>query len=312
MKPLPLLLSASALSAAVSLTTVLLASPAANAAPEGGAVSAVSPELTEMSARLDELLGEQRSLRDELSAMRDRAPLATRDAGREEVGALDAAVQRWMDENGERLAALVGAVDGDGVRVIPPAPPERIDFETAVAELSDPNAMFDERQELWEKIRAAGQLDEFVAWFEERATNRPDDPEAQVALAQAYLQKVFEVGNSPAAGIWANKADKAYDQALASDPQHWEARFSKAVSLSHWPKVMGKQAEAINHFQVLVEQQELGGQLEPEYAQTYFLLGNLYQEQGDKEKALAIWEQGLGYFPNDESLSGQIAQLSGE
>ena len=83
------------------------------------------------------------------------------------------------------------------------------------------------------------------------------------------------------------------------------ARFTKAMSLSFWPPVFGKQGEAIQHFEILANQQEEGPP-SGHFAQTYLLLGNMYAEQGKSEKALEAWERGLGYFPSNESLNKQL------
>jgi tetratricopeptide (TPR) repeat protein len=90
----------------------------------------------------------------------------------------------------------------------------------------------------------------------------------------------------------------------------WDARFAKAVSLSFWPPLLGKQNEAIKNFEVLVEQQA-GQPQKPEYAQTYWALGNMYTQSGDKAKALATWQQGLALYPGNAQLEAQIANAQG-
>jgi len=121
---------------------------------------------------------------------------------------------------------------------------------------------------------------------------------------------VFKAGNGPEAGIWATKADKAFDAALAVDDHCWDARFSKAVSLSFWPPVFGKQGEAIKNFEVLTEQQA-SQPSDPKFAQTWLLLGNMYQQTGRMDQALATWQKGLALFPGNEALQAQIASAQG-
>jgi tetratricopeptide (TPR) repeat protein len=165
---------------------------------------------------------------------------------------------------------------------------------------------FDRAQEMWKEIERAGRLDELIAAIEARAQARPNDPAAQTELGQAYLQKVFRA-TGPEAGLWATNADRAFDAALAIDERHWEARFSKAMSLSFWPPVFGKQAESVRHFETLAEQQE-GQSPQPHFAQTYLLLGNLHQQMGQQARALAAWKKGLSLFPNDPALLERVQQ----
>jgi tetratricopeptide (TPR) repeat protein len=105
------------------------------------------------------------------------------------------------------------------------------------------------------------------------------------------------------------KADGAFDQALELDPRHWDARFSKAISLAFWPPIFGKQAGAVKNFETLMlQQEEAGGASQPQYAQTYQFLGNLYMQQGNSQKAREIWSRGLRFFPNDATLKESLAE----
>ena len=178
-------------------------------------------------------------------------------------------------------------------------------LEDLLAELFAPGGDWDSREGVWKRIREAGLTDEAIAEYERLAELTPNDPDLQTALGGAYLQKIQEVGQSPEAGELATLADRAFDRALEIDDHHWEARFTKAMSLSFWPPVFGKQGEAIQQFEILASQQEEGPP-SGHFAQTYLLLGNMYAEQGKAEKALEAWERGLSYFPNNESLAKQL------
>jgi tetratricopeptide (TPR) repeat protein len=126
-----------------------------------------------------------------------------------------------------------------------------------------------------------------------------------VELSEAYVQKIFEAGGGPMAGVWATKSDKVLDEALELDPHHWEARFTKAVGLSFWPAVFGKQGESIAQFETLITQQE-AGPTKPQFANTYLLLGNLYLQSGKNDLAIATWQKGAGLFPDNTSLMTQL------
>ena len=126
------------------------------------------------------------------------------------------------------------------------------------------------------------------------------------ALADAYLQKVFDLGPGPLQALYSQKTDAAFDRALELDDGHWEARFGKALALSNWPSFQGKSGEAIHNFEVLLEQQETRP-VEDRFEDTYFFLGNMYREAGDADKAMDVWRKGRDLFPGSERLAEQIA-----
>jgi tetratricopeptide (TPR) repeat protein len=243
--------------------------------------------------RLESLEREQAALRAALDA---RMPVGTSASRTTAVSAsdIDAAVARYLDGQAASTAEVVAA---------PEAAP---DPQALFGRLLDTTLDEEQRQALWDQARGAGLLDRLVALFEQRANDNPGDPQAQVDLGKACIQKIFEVGDGPAAGVWALKADQAYDAALALDERHWEARFDKAVALSFWPPIFGKQAEAIGQLETLLDQQ-VGQPPQPQYVQTYLALGNLYLQSGQTEKAQAVFAAGLKLFPDDAEL---LAKLS--
>jgi tetratricopeptide (TPR) repeat protein len=254
-------------------------------------------ELARLADGLAAVQAQQRDLRAALDAV---ALQAGGSAPAVSAADIDAAVARWLE--GRDLAGLVppaaqpaavAAADGE------------LDLDATFESLLDPDLSWEDREALWKQVREAGLTDEMLARVEAFAAARPHDPDAQVFLGSSYLQKIYEVGNGPEAGAWAMKADGAFDAALALDDHHWDARFSKAVSLSFWPPMFGKQAEAINHFGTLIAQQEAGPP-KPGHAQTYMWLGNLYLQQGKNDLAKQTYEQGLAKFPQDPGLLKQL------
>ncbi len=299
MKSLPLIAIVLASSAAGGGVATLAARPQAKESPEvsSAAFERLNGTVAGLAARQDSL---DRSL-EEMHALAELAPVGdTRVA----ISDIEAAVARWMEESRGEGAGRVSGEDE----------PVEVSREERVAQalaLLDGDLSDAEVQGLWRELAEEGLTGDIIAAFEARAEANPNDPDAQVELGGVYLQKIFEVGNSPEAGLWATKADGAFDRALELDERHWDARFSKAVSLSFWPPVFGKQGEAIQHFEVLVSQQEgLAG--EPRHVQTHVLLGNMYQQIGEREKALGVWRYGLELFPDEESLLGQIEAFGGQ
>ncbi len=172
--------------------------------------------------------------------------------------------------------------------------------------LSD--APHSEQQQEWRRLAQAGLLDQAVAAIEEYATEHPNDPNAQTDLGHAFIQKVLAV-NDLEKGLWAMKAHGAYDKALALDDHHWEARFSKAMSFAFAPLAFGLQPKAVEHLEILRAQQQEQPPQE-HFAQTYTVLGNLYQNMGQPEKARGAWNEGLELFPENSELSEKLETIS--
>src|SRR4029079_19199235 len=102
---------------------------------------------------------------------------------------------------------------------------------------------------LWARLKNANLIDQAIAKLQEKVNGEPKSADLHVALAGAYLQRLFNAPDGRERGEWATKADQEYDAALEANPNHWDARFSKAVSLSFWPPLFGKQEEAARHFE---------------------------------------------------------------
>ena len=291
MNPAPLLLLSLGLAAGASVATTYALRPASSAAKQ----EATSPdELAFLRAEVERLGKQLESLQG--SPASTSLPAASSE--RVDQGAIERAVARYMDEHTASGLPSLASVSVDEAAAT-------FDYKDALAQLNLGDLDEAERVALWKQIREAGKLDEAIAWLELNADENSNDPDAQVEVASAYIQKIFEVGDGPEAGLWAGKADSAYDRALELDSEHWDARFNKAISLSFWPPIFGKQSEAIGNFETLIGQQQNGAP-EQRFAQTYVLLGNLYTQTGQLDKAGAIWNQGLALFPDDESLNDKL------
>jgi len=273
----------------------LLLSPAGTHAAPGGVEAAVAVD-AQLEQRLGQLAHAQTQLERSLSEVRTTlATLAEAAARRPLQAGAGASGETAEAGGGPTLAALAPQAS---------ASPE-LSAEELLAQLDDPALSEMERQTLWEKARKAGVIDALVKAIEERVEREPNNPELRLDMGKAYLQKIFEVGSGPMAGVWATKADAAFNSALELDPQHWEARFQKAVSLSFWPPALGKQGQAISEFETLITQQNAGPKKQS-HAQTYLFLGNMYQQSGSIEKAVEAWQKGLAMFPENEALQQQL------
>jgi tetratricopeptide (TPR) repeat protein len=245
----------------------------------------------------------------ELARLAERQAAAERDleALRVSIADLESAAHRTRAARADDGAALERAPEQ--AAGTPAATGGADDARDAFERLLAGELAWDEAQAAWQAIEKAGRLDELVAALEERARARGNDPDAQTELGKAYLQKTFRAGGGPEAGVWATKADQAFDAALKIDDHHWESRFQKAVSLSFWPPMLGKQPDAVKQFETLVAQQEASGSTHPGYAQTYLFLGNMHLQMGAKDKALAAWQKGAHLFPDHAELAQKLADV---
>jgi tetratricopeptide (TPR) repeat protein len=286
-----------------------------------GSERADPPGLERLTGRLDLLerkLGELAEAQGSLAGQVGELPAGSDSSGAafSDQTRIEEAVARWIDDHQEELkgAGRPEPEDEDGAEEMAAAvkpPPARVDLPSTLAQLLDPRVTLDEKEGMWVSIRKAGLMDEALAALEKRAKENPLDPECHAEVGSAYLQKIEEAKTEIEKGTLAVKADKAFDAALAADPNHWPARFQKATALSFWPPIFGKKAEAIQHFELLVKQQD-GAPARPEFAQTYLYLGNLYQEQGNHDQALATWKKGQALFPDEPEISERLKSAEGK
>ena len=155
-----------------------------------------------------------------------------------------------------------------------------------------------ENPDLWKKAFASGRMDELIAKFEAMAAADPKNVASQMDLAHAYMA-YLQLDQTK--WQYSMKADGVFDNVLELDENHWEARFTKAVSYTFWPDFMGKRGDAIKHFERLVEQQEVQPAAD-HHAETYLYLGNLL-EQSDPARAKQMWAKGAQRHPQHAELS---------
>jgi len=180
-------------------------------------------------------------------------------------------------------------------------------FRQAIDILVSPQTSFQQRQAAWKQLRDAGELDQALATLKQGATSNPASAEYPTALGEAYVYKLQTMRDFHEVSILALQADQSFNTALSLDPANWEARFFKAASLSHWPMEMNKGPEVIQQLSNLIDQQEAMPP-QPQFAQTYVLLGDQYKKTGQSDYAVQTWRLGLAKFPGDSTLQGRNAQ----
>ena len=179
-------------------------------------------------------------------------------------------------------------------------------FRQVIDILVSPQTSFQQRQAAWKQLREAGELDQALATLKQGAANNPTSAEYPTALGEAYVYKLQTIRDFHEVSILALQADQSFNTALGLDPANWEAQFFKAASLSRWPSEMNKGPEAIQQFSNLIDQQEAMPP-QPQFAQTYVLLGDQYKKTGQPDYAVQTWRLGLAKFPGDSTLQGRNA-----
>jgi tetratricopeptide (TPR) repeat protein len=165
---------------------------------------------------------------------------------------------------------------------------------------------------LFQQLAQAGELDQVMTELQQREAKDPNDPEIPTTLGEALLNKVRAAIDANGGQdnedikIMALQADQDFNTALNIDPKNWEAQFVKAASMSYWPANPQMDNDVVQRLSNLIDQQETMPQ-QPEFAQTYVVLGDEYQKIGQPEKAAATWLLGAQAFPNDPTLQKKIS-----
>jgi hypothetical protein len=182
-------------------------------------------------------------------------------------------------------------------------------FSRAMDALVSAQSSFQEKQAAWKQLGKAGELDQAIAALKAGMAANPNDPAYPAALGEAYIYKLRtaqDSGNYNEIAILALQADQNFDAALKLDPSNWETQYYKAASLAHWPPEMNKGPEVIQLLSSLIDQQEAMSP-QPQFAQTYVLLGDQYQQAGKPDYAIQTWKLGAARFPGDATLQKKIS-----
>mgnify|MGYP002078747523 CR=1 FL=1 len=295
MNALPVLAAAALVAAGTSYAVVTFASGGQASerrfgeppTEEEAQLSSLARRLEEAEARLDKL---------------QETKVALPAEGRTSVDdeAIARAVEAWFARNPQQLGAPNEAsAKGQASKKAPTSDELWARFVNGELE---PHMLGEAWKDASQEERKA-----MLAKFEQYAKERPNDADAQYAYGQAICQRLMDAPVIEQARL-GPLSDKIFDKALAIDPEHWSARFSKAMSLSFWPDVLGKRPEAIKNFEVLIEQQERKSP-KPQFEQSYLTLGNLHAQQGKVDEARKVWQRGLQLFPGSKAIADALAGL---
>ena len=99
------------------------------------------------------------------------------------------------------------------------------------------------------------------------------------------------------------------DAVLQRDPENWDARYMRAVGISHSQRSPQGRATAIREFEALIALQE-GRPAEPRHARAYGELAQVLVSEKDVERARQTLQTGLARHPGDKELREQLDALS--
>ncbi|MEM7305091.1 MAG: hypothetical protein AAF682_00405 [Planctomycetota bacterium] len=297
MHPALPLLSSAACGAATAWLVVSLHAPAASAAP---AQPASSPSVAD--ARVSAELMELRQSVEELRLRPTAAATGARKAAEPELSLqeVEEAVRRLV------AAEALAEAPAEGEEPTVAWPGETDGALAAVLRILELGVDSPEAQALWAEAAENGQLHALLDAMEAHL-GETETVESELARARSYYSAARADPWNKDGNWWVDSND-AYGRVLDLDPQHWEARYNKARNMSFWPAAYGGQAEAIKHFEILIDQQESGAPAD-RYARTYLWLGNLYAQQGNASLANDVWNRGLQLYPGDSSLAEKLALL---
>jgi tetratricopeptide (TPR) repeat protein len=150
-------------------------------------------------------------------------------------------------------------------------------------------------------------IDDGIRELEKQIKEDPTNADLRAALGTMHSTKFalnIVKGAVEEQQVWAS-ASAAYNKAIELDPNHWQARYEKALGISMAPEFLGMKPVAIKQFEELRTIQESQPAAD-HHVHVYFRLGTLYKDMGNTEKALELWNDGLRRFPDSQALKGAV------
>jgi tetratricopeptide (TPR) repeat protein len=187
------------------------------------------------------------------------------------------------------------------------------DIKQAIESLLSPQLSHEQRRDILKQLVESGKIDQAISELQQQAANNPNNAALQTALGQACLEKgkTMMQDDIPGGSMLIMQGMKSFDTALSLDPSNWEAAFTKAAVMSHYPAELNQGQAVINQFTQLINQQETQPP-QAQFAMSYVLLGDQYQKLGQNDYAQATWQAGAQLFPGDKTLRKRLTQPAGQ
>ena len=149
-------------------------------------------------------------------------------------------------------------------------------------------------------------LAEATALLEQQISDQPKDAKPHMILGSLMALGSMLSDSTLTQYSMIMDAQSHYEAALQLDPTLWDPRFGLAKGFADsgsW-----YYDDAIEHFTILIKQQQQSDEQHTHFALPYKELGDLYLRQDELDKALDIWRLGSQRFPKDADLQQRLAQ----
>lgn len=148
------------------------------------------------------------------------------------------------DDAGEAGAADPGAGSGEP------------SFEDLMARVFSGEASDEEQLEFWEQMQKTDKIDGVIDSLQEQVDADAEDVTGRMTLAQLYVMKLLSAPNGPVRGLLSQKAEGLWEHVLELEPDHYEAQYRIAFSLSQYPDFLNRTGDAIEAFEKAIAIEE--------------------------------------------------------
>ena len=154
-------------------------------------------------------------------------------------------------------------------------------------------------------------MDAVVEALTSRIEANPADVDVRMQLAEVQSARVHAAESITERAALGRSVGEQIRAILEQDPEHWDARYMRAVGISHSQRTPQGRAQAIREFESLIAVQQSRAP-EARFARTYGQLALVHVANRDIDKARRALQQGLAQFPDATELRTQLSQLPTE
>lgn len=151
-------------------------------------------------------------------------------------------------------------------------------------------------------------MERVVGSLEKQIAENPDDLVARMQLVEVQSARVHSAESITERSVLRDSVRDQLGQVLERDAENWDARYMRAVGISHSQRTPQGRAAAIQEFESLIAIQR-DRQAEPQYAKTYGQLAGVLLAEKSVAKAREVLQAGLSRHPDDKELTEMLAKL---
>jgi|GEM_PF-5746697 len=223
---------------------------------------------------------------------------------------LELRASRLRIEQLEGLAAA-GRVAPAGVEPASSTEVERVRalFGEITARYAAGTATDDDVAQLMKMAKDRAVFGRILEGLRHRIEENPDDIQARLQLVQAESAGIHVAESIADRAAIGQRVREQLAEVLRREPDNWEARYTRAVGISHSQKDPKGRADAIREFEAVRVLQEARA-IEPRFAKTYAQLATVYLSERNTTQARETLERGLARHPDAEVLRRLLESLS--